>query len=85
MTSFNHFVRAVDPLSDSFHAMDSGDMTREQVQELHNVAMDTKRDLRAAYDNYWKPPEDLEQLCRGWRQGPGYTKEHFSVFLHNLK
>ena len=52
--AYNHFVRAVDPLADSFHSMDSGDMTREQVQELHNVAMDTKKDLRASFGHNLK-------------------------------
>ena len=23
--------------------------------------------------------------CRGWRQGPGYTEDHFKTFLHDIK
>ena len=48
VTTFNHFVRAVDPLADSFHNMDNGEMTRDEVQQLHNVGMDAKKDLRVA-------------------------------------
>ena len=29
LIAYNHFVKAVDPLADSFHSMDSGTMTRE--------------------------------------------------------
>ena len=52
LTSFNHFVRSIDPLADSFHCLDSGAMTRDDVQQLHNVAMDAKKDLKSAYENY---------------------------------
>ena len=76
LSSFNHFVRSIDPLADSFHSMDSGVMTRDEVQLLHNTAMDAKKDLKIAYDTYWKDSEELQSLCKGWRHGPGYTREH---------
>ena len=49
-------MRAIDPLADSFHSMDSGTMTREEVQLLHNQAMDAKKDLKLAYEAYWQLP-----------------------------
>ena len=60
LSSFNHFVRSIDPLADSFHSMDSGVMTRDEVQLLHNTAMDAKKDLKIAYDTYWKDSEELQ-------------------------
>ena len=85
LSTFNHFVRSIDPLADSFHSMDSGVMTRDEVQALHNQAMDAKKDLKLAYDTYWQDSEELQSLCKGWKNGPGYTRDHLQVFLHDLK
>merc|ERR1711940_42530 len=84
LSAYNHYVRAIDPLADSFHAMDSGTMTRDEVQLLHNQAMDAKKDLKLAYEAYWQDNEELNSLCKGWARGPGYTREHLKVFLHDL-
>ena len=84
LIAHSDFVNCIDPLSDSFHSLDSGDLTREEVQHLHNLAMESKKALRLAFEIYWEDPEVLHALCKGWKRGPGYMKEHLEVFLHEL-
>ena len=50
------FLKAVDPLNDGFHALDSGGMSRDEMLNLHNQAKLAKAQIKAAYDIYWSPP-----------------------------
>ena len=84
LIAHSDFVTCIDPLSDSFHSLDSGDLTREEVQHLHNLAMESKKALRLAFEIHWEDPEVLYARCKGWKRGPGYMKEHLEVFLHDL-
>ena len=77
------FLQAVDPLSDGFHALDSGGMIKDDMVNLHNHATQAKAYLKAAYDIYWSPPLGLNTPV-GWEAGPGYTDQIFKVIFHNL-
>ena len=76
------FVESSTGLADAFHSLDSGEIDRDTVVQLHASCKKDKAELRKAFDAYWAEPEGLPTPI-AWNSGPKYTQETFRIFLHS--